>query len=136
LVLHKIKNIQNFNTLYTSNCPFLIIHFMTNKTYRNCTKFNFMKINKYKNILKVISLNYNPYNSCNHFSKSWGCKILCVYTQSLNPFTMNAPKIKMLKSKSLAFFVWTQFWLCGFFGATFKLNLMLLLKIEKNKTHQ
>ncbi len=53
--------------------------FMTNETYRNCTKFTFMKIHMYTNILKVISLNYNPYNSCNHFSKSWGCSILCVY---------------------------------------------------------
>ncbi len=30
------------------------------------TKFILMKIHKYTNILKVISLNYNPYNSCNH----------------------------------------------------------------------
>jgi len=51
-----------------------------------------MKIHKYKNIWKVISLNYNPYNSCNHFSKTWGCKILCVYMHSFVPFTMNAPK--------------------------------------------
>jgi len=80
LVLHKIQNIQNFNTMYTSNYPLLIIHFMTNETYQNCTKFIFMKIHKYTNILKVISLNYNPYNSCNHFSKSWGCKIICVHT--------------------------------------------------------
>jgi hypothetical protein len=40
-----------------------------------------IKIHKYTNILKVISLNYNPYNSCN--LKVRGCKILCVYTQSL-----------------------------------------------------
>jgi hypothetical protein len=80
LVLHKIQNIQNFNTMYTSNYPLLIIHFMTNETYQNCTKFIFMKIHKYTNILKVISLNYNPYNSCNHFSKSWRCKIICVHT--------------------------------------------------------
>jgi len=32
LVLHKIKDIQNYNTLYTSNCPLLNIHFMTNET--------------------------------------------------------------------------------------------------------
>jgi hypothetical protein len=93
LVLHKIKDIQNFNTLYTSNCPLLIIHFMTNETYQNCTKFILMKIHKHTNILKVISLNYNHYNSCNHFSKSWGCRILCVYTQSLAPFTMNTPML-------------------------------------------
>jgi hypothetical protein len=50
-----------------------------------------MKIHKYTNILKVISLNYNPYNSCNHFSKSWGCKILCVYMQFLVFFIVNTP---------------------------------------------
>jgi len=51
--------------MYTSNYPLLIIHFMTNGTYQNCTKFILMKIHKYTNILKVISLNYNLYNSCN-----------------------------------------------------------------------
>jgi len=91
LFLHKITYFQNFNTLYTSNYPLLIIHFMTNETYPNCTKFILMKIHKYTNILKAISLNYNLYNSCNHFSKSWGCNILCVYMWSLVPFTMNAP---------------------------------------------
>jgi hypothetical protein len=91
LVLHKINDIQNFNTLYTSNYSFLTINFMTNETYQNFTKFILMKIHKYTNILKVISLNYDPYNSCNHFSKSWGCMILCVYTQSLALFSMNAP---------------------------------------------
>jgi hypothetical protein len=77
--------------MYTSNCSLLTIHFMTNETYQNCTKFILMKIHKYTNILKVISLNYNPYNSCNHFSKSWGCKILCVYMQSLVLFIVNTP---------------------------------------------
>ncbi len=91
LVLHKIKDIQNCNTLYTSNCPIFIIPFMTNETYWNCTKFIVMKIHKYTNNLKVILSNYNPYNSCNHSSKSWGCKILFVYMQSLVPFIMNAP---------------------------------------------
>ncbi len=33
LVLHKIKHVQNFNTMYTSNYPLLTIHFMTNETY-------------------------------------------------------------------------------------------------------
>jgi hypothetical protein len=94
LVLHKIKDIQNFNTPYTSNCPLLIIHFMTNETYQNCTKLHkLMKIYKHTNILKVISLNYNHYNSCNHFSKSWECRILCMYTQSLAPFTTNTPRL-------------------------------------------
>jgi hypothetical protein len=36
------------------------MHFMTNETYQNYTKFIVMKIQKYTNILKVISLNYNP----------------------------------------------------------------------------
>ncbi len=63
---------------------------MTNETYWNCTKFITMKIHKYINILKVNSLNYNLYNSCNHFSKSWGCRILCVYRESLAPFIVNA----------------------------------------------
>jgi hypothetical protein len=63
---------------------------MTNETYQNWTKFIVMKIHKYSNILKVISLNYNPYNSCNHFSK---CKILCMYMyKSLVLFIVNAPK--------------------------------------------
>jgi len=61
------------------NCLIVTTSFMTNETYQNCTKFTLMKIHKYTNILKVISLNYNLYNSCNHFSKSWGCNILCVY---------------------------------------------------------
>ncbi len=56
MVLHKIKDIQNFNILYTSNCPLFIIHFMTNETYWNCTKFILMKIHKYTISLKVISL--------------------------------------------------------------------------------
>jgi len=90
MVLRKIKDIENWNTLYTSNFSFLTIHFMTNETYQNRTKFILMKIHKYTNILKVISLNYNPYNSRNHFSKSWGCKILCMYTKSLAPFIVNA----------------------------------------------
>jgi hypothetical protein len=90
MVLHKINDIQNFNTLYTLNCPLLTIHFMTNEKYRNCTKF-LMKIHKYTNILKMISSNCNLYNSCNHFSKSWGRMILCVYMQSLALFTVNAP---------------------------------------------
>ncbi len=70
LVLHEIKDIQNFNTMYTLNCPLLTIDFMTNETYQNCPNFILTKIHKYTNILKVISLNYNLYNSCNHFSKS------------------------------------------------------------------
>jgi hypothetical protein len=49
------------------------------------------KIHKYTNILKMISLNYNPYYSCNHFSNSWGCKILCMYMESLALFTVNVP---------------------------------------------
>jgi hypothetical protein len=91
-VLHKIKDIPNFNTLYTSNYPLLIIHFMTNETYQNCTKFILMKIYTYTNIIKVISLNYIPYNSCNHLSKSLGCRILCMYMWSLALFTVNTPK--------------------------------------------
>jgi hypothetical protein len=63
---------------------------MTYETYRDGTKSIVMKIHKYKNILEVISLNFNAYNSCNHFSKSWRCKILCVYMQSLAPFIVNA----------------------------------------------
>ncbi len=63
LVLHKIKDIQIFNTQSTLNCPFLTIHFMTNETNRNFTKFIVMKIHKYINILKVIILIYNPNNS-------------------------------------------------------------------------
>lgn len=55
---------------------------MTNETYRNYTKFIVMKIYKYINIFKVISLNYNPYNSCNYFSKSWGAKF---YACTCNP---------------------------------------------------
>ncbi len=111
MVLHKIKDIQNFNTLCTSNCPFHPIHFMTNETYWNCTKFTLKKIHKYTKFLKVISLNYNPYNSCNHFSKSWGCRILFVYTQSLAPFTMNAPRysptpLKLKKIITIIF--WTM----------------------------
>jgi hypothetical protein len=98
--LHKIKHIQNFNTLYTSNCPLLTLHFMTNETYQDCPKFIVMNIHKYTNILKMISLNYNPYNSCNHFSKSWGCKILCAYTRSLAPFTRTHPFAKNLKQKT------------------------------------
>jgi hypothetical protein len=74
LILHKIKDIQNFNTLYTMNFPLLTIHFMTNETYQNCTKFILMKIHKYTNILKVISLNYNHYNSCNQNFKIMGVK--------------------------------------------------------------
>ncbi len=69
MVLHKIKDIQNFNTLTPH-----YIHFMTNETYQNCTKFILMKIHKYTNILKVISLNYNPYNSCNHFQSHGGVR--------------------------------------------------------------
>ncbi len=60
MVLHKIKDIQNFNTMYTSNCSLLTIYFMTKETYQNFTKFILMKIHKYTNILKMISLNYNP----------------------------------------------------------------------------
>jgi hypothetical protein len=86
LVLHKIKDIQNFNTLYTLNYT-LYDQWNISKLH----KIHLMKIHKYTNIFKVISLNYNPYNSCNHFSKSWGCKILCMYTWSFTPFTMNAP---------------------------------------------
>jgi len=50
-----------------------------------------MKIHKYTNILKMISLNFDPYNSCNHFSKLWGCMILCMCMQSLVPFIANTP---------------------------------------------
>ncbi len=41
-------------------------HKMYNWSCFHPTKFILMKIHKYTNILKVISLNYNPYNSCNH----------------------------------------------------------------------
>jgi hypothetical protein len=44
-----MKDVQNFNTLYTSNCPLFTIHFMTNQTYQNYTKFIVMKIHKYTN---------------------------------------------------------------------------------------
>jgi len=127
LVSHKIKDIQNFNTLYTSNYPILIIHFMTNETYWNCTKLILMKIHKYTNILKVISLNCNPYNLCNHFFKSCGCRILCVYTQSLAPFTMNAPNN-----------LWFLTTLCNnnrfWFAMTLCSNNMYVLPKKKNQT--
>ncbi len=126
MVLHKIKDIQNFNTLYTSNCPFLIIHFMTNETYGNCSKFILMKIHKYINILKVISLNYNPYNSCNHFSKSRTCMILCMYMQSLASFTMNAPnKLWFLTTPCNN----NRFW----FATTLFSNNMYVLPKKKNQ---
>ncbi len=75
MVLYIIKDIQDFNTMYTSKYPLLIIHFMTKETYWNWKQIILMKIHKYANIFKVIWLNYNPYNSCNHISKSWGCRI-------------------------------------------------------------
>ncbi len=61
-------------------CLIVTTPFMTNETYQNCTKFTLMETHMYTNILKVISLNYNLYNSCNHFLKSQGCSILCVYS--------------------------------------------------------
>jgi hypothetical protein len=81
LVLHNIKKIktlthQTVHSLLYTLWPMNIL--------------KFHKIHKYTNILKMISLNYNPYNWCNHFSKSWGCKILYMYTQSLVPFIVNS----------------------------------------------
>jgi len=50
-----------------------------------------MKILKYTNIMHLISLNSNAYNSCNYFSKSWECMILWESIQSLDPLAKIEP---------------------------------------------
>jgi hypothetical protein len=52
---------------------------MTNETFWILKKIIETKIHKYKNIVYLISLHSNAYNSWNHSSKLWGCKILWVH---------------------------------------------------------
>ncbi len=50
-----------------------------------------------KNIMHLILLNSNAYNSCNYFSKSWECLILWESIQSLDIFARIEPFHSTLK---------------------------------------
>jgi hypothetical protein len=130
LVLHKIKDIQSFNTSYTLNYPLLTNTLWPMKHIKIAQNSFWWKIHKYTNILKVISLNFDPYNSCNHFSKSWGCMILCMCMQSLVPFIVNTPHYtrkpltSKMSNKKITSRLWISYINCWTWDVRWNLTLL------------